>query len=164
MKGKQCKKLSIKLTGLLKNFQILFQILIRSKSGILFRFAHHLCDSFFKWKMRIGFVRKCRNFIEFSDRCRWEERSLNHHLLDKRGQAMYSVIHGGTDLKMREKSMNILTNMSFDGHAIGQNFQRNFDDFLQKFLFRKFVFYVLFFANIEWWNFDEISGKIRWKK
>jgi len=50
---------------------------------------------------------------------RWELRSLEQHLLDPRGQAMYSVIHGGTDQDMRRESVELLTSKPFDGHAIG---------------------------------------------
>lgn len=50
---------------------------------------------------------------------RWEERSLKAHLSNPAGQAMYSVIHGGVDPDLRKKSAAFLTNLPFDGHAIG---------------------------------------------
>jgi queuine tRNA-ribosyltransferase len=34
-------------------------------------------------------------------------------------QAMFSVIHGGIDPELRTKSINYLTSLPFDGHAIG---------------------------------------------
>lgn len=53
---------------------------------------------------------------------RWEKRSLEAHLSDPRAQAMYSVIHGGTDDKLRRKSIEYLADLPFDGHAIGGSF------------------------------------------
>ena len=50
---------------------------------------------------------------------RWEKRSLDRHLENPRGQAMYSVIHGGVDKDLRSKSCKTLGNLPFDGHAIG---------------------------------------------
>lgn len=50
---------------------------------------------------------------------RWEERSLNTHLNNPKGQAMYAVIHGGADVNLRKKSCYHLTKLAFDGFAIG---------------------------------------------
>lgn len=50
---------------------------------------------------------------------RWEERSLKEHLKNPNGQAMYAVIHGGVDDKLRKKSCDFLTKLPFDGFAIG---------------------------------------------
>lgn len=50
---------------------------------------------------------------------RWEKRSLNRHLENPNGQAMYAVIHGGIDLELREESARCLTKQPFDGFAIG---------------------------------------------
>ncbi len=50
---------------------------------------------------------------------RWEKRSLDYHLADKKNQAMYSVIHGGIDKDMRKLSCDLLGKLAFDGHAIG---------------------------------------------
>lgn len=50
---------------------------------------------------------------------RWEKRSLDTHLAHPNNQAMYAVIHGGVDQQMRKKSCNYLTNLPFDGFAIG---------------------------------------------
>lgn len=50
---------------------------------------------------------------------RWEERSLNAHLANRQNQAMYAVIHGGVHNDLRKESCNFLTNLAFDGFAIG---------------------------------------------
>jgi len=49
----------------------------------------------------------------------WEKRSLDEHLKNPNAQAMYAVIHGGIDPKLRKKSINYLTALPFDGFAIG---------------------------------------------
>jgi queuine tRNA-ribosyltransferase len=50
---------------------------------------------------------------------RWEARSLQEHLKNVKGQAMYCVIHGGIDRELRTKSVEYLTSLPFDGYAIG---------------------------------------------
>lgn len=50
---------------------------------------------------------------------RWELRSLNEHLKNRQNQAMFAVVHGGTDLELRHKSCAILSQEAFDGFAIG---------------------------------------------
>lgn len=50
---------------------------------------------------------------------RWEKRSLDAHLKNRRDQAMYAVIHGGIDPALRKKSCEFLTELPFDGFAIG---------------------------------------------
>jgi len=50
---------------------------------------------------------------------RWEARSLEAHLKDPKGQAIYAVIHGGIDLELRAKSCALLSSLPFDGFAIG---------------------------------------------
>ena len=50
---------------------------------------------------------------------RWEERSLQAHRRDRRGQALYAVIHGGLNRVLRKKSCDFLTALPFDGYAIG---------------------------------------------
>lgn len=50
---------------------------------------------------------------------RWEKRSLQAHLANPQQQAMYSVVHGGIDPKLRTLSAQLLGNLPFDGHAIG---------------------------------------------
>ena len=49
----------------------------------------------------------------------WEKRSLETHLKNPKGQAMYGVIHGGVDNALREKSCRYLSSLSFNGFAIG---------------------------------------------
>ena len=50
---------------------------------------------------------------------RWELRSLHTHLKNRQNQAMFAVIHGGTDLALRQESCRRLTAHDFDGFAIG---------------------------------------------
>lgn len=50
---------------------------------------------------------------------RWEKRSLEEHVKETRNQAMYAVIHGGVDPCLRKLSCDFLTNLPFDGFAIG---------------------------------------------
>lgn len=50
---------------------------------------------------------------------RWQDRSLATHLADKRQQAMYAVVHGGVDPKLRLLSAQFLGARDFDGFAIG---------------------------------------------
>lgn len=50
---------------------------------------------------------------------RWEQRSLEAHLRNPQGQAMYAVIHGGINNDLRKASCDFLTNLPFDGFAIG---------------------------------------------
>jgi len=56
---------------------------------------------------------------------RWQERSLNEHLKDRKEQAMYAVIHGGINHELRSKSSNLLSQLSFDGFAIGGSLGKN---------------------------------------
>ncbi len=56
---------------------------------------------------------------------RWEKRSLDEHLKDRKQQAMYSVIHGGIDKEMRTLSCTTLTALPFDGHAVGGSLGKN---------------------------------------
>jgi queuine tRNA-ribosyltransferase len=50
---------------------------------------------------------------------RWEKRSLETHNNNPTDQALYAVIHGGPNLKLREESCNMLSSLPFDGFAIG---------------------------------------------
>ncbi|MDP3889567.1 MAG: tRNA guanosine(34) transglycosylase Tgt [bacterium] len=50
---------------------------------------------------------------------RWESRSLDAHLRNKNNQAIYAVIHGGIDPRLRTISATFLTKLPFDGFAIG---------------------------------------------
>ncbi|HSX26225.1 MAG TPA: tRNA guanosine(34) transglycosylase Tgt, partial [Chlamydiales bacterium] len=50
---------------------------------------------------------------------RWEKRSLDEHLKNQQNQAIYAVVHGGVDPELRKESCEVLTNLPFDGFAIG---------------------------------------------
>jgi len=50
---------------------------------------------------------------------RWEERSLREHHKNPQNQAIYAVVHGGVDKTLRIKSCDFLSNLPFDGFAIG---------------------------------------------
>ena len=50
---------------------------------------------------------------------RWEERSLNEHLKNPHGQAIYAVVHGGIHQNLRKKSCEFLSALPFNGYAIG---------------------------------------------
>ena len=56
---------------------------------------------------------------------RWEARSLRAHLNDPREQAMYAVIHGGTDRQLRASSARYLSSLPFDGWAVGGSLGRH---------------------------------------
>lgn len=56
---------------------------------------------------------------------RWEQRSLEAHLKNPQGQAMYAVIHGGIDNALRKESCDFLTNLPFNGFAIGGSMGKN---------------------------------------
>lgn len=56
---------------------------------------------------------------------RWEARSLRAHLDDVRQQAMYAVIHGGIDERLRGMSLDYLTALPFDGFGIGGSLGKN---------------------------------------
>lgn len=62
---------------------------------------------------------------------RWEKRSLEAHLLNPQGQAMYAVIHGGVDPELREESCRYLTALDFDGFAIGGSVGKNKEEMHQ---------------------------------
>ena len=56
---------------------------------------------------------------------RWEQRSLEEHLKNPQGQAMYAVVHGGIDPELRALSAKFLTQLPFDGFAIGGSLGKN---------------------------------------
>ncbi|CAK4169354.1 unnamed protein product [Aphanomyces euteiches] len=62
---------------------------------------------------------------------RWEARSLMEHLKDVQQQAMYGVIHGGIDERLRSMSAEYITSLPFDGHAIGGSLGKNRDEMLE---------------------------------
>lgn len=61
---------------------------------------------------------------------RWQQRSLSTHLENKKNQAIYAVIHGGTNKAMRTLSCQTLTQLSFDGFAIGGSLGKTRDEML----------------------------------
>ena len=56
---------------------------------------------------------------------RWEKRSLIEHQKNKKDQAIFSVIHGGLDPRLRLKSTQFLKELDFDGYGIGGSLGRN---------------------------------------
>jgi len=50
---------------------------------------------------------------------RWEQRSLLEHQKNPAQQAIYAVIHGGVDNELRGRSVQFLSQLPFDGYAIG---------------------------------------------
>ena len=59
---------------------------------------------------------------------RWEKRSLDEHLKNPNGQAIYSVCHGGVDAEMRKESAQYLSSLPFDGFGIGGSLGKNRDE------------------------------------
>lgn len=67
-----------------------------------------------------------KGLIQSLDRThRWEKRSLEAHLANPQGQAIYAVIHGGIDKELRKKSCEVLGAQNFDGYAIGGSVGKN---------------------------------------
>ena len=62
---------------------------------------------------------------------RWMARSLRTHLDDPRQQAMYAVVHGGTDQPLRLESAEYLSSLPFDGYAIGGSLGRDRAEMLE---------------------------------
>ncbi|MEX0939907.1 MAG: tRNA guanosine(34) transglycosylase Tgt [Candidatus Babeliales bacterium] len=62
---------------------------------------------------------------------RWEKRSLDEHLKNPNNQAMYAVIHGGIDKKLRIESAQYLTSLPFDGFAIGGSVGKNKQEMIE---------------------------------
>jgi len=56
---------------------------------------------------------------------RWEQRSLEAHKKDRREQALYAVVHGGIDPKLRADSALFLGSLPFDGYGIGGSVGKN---------------------------------------
>lgn len=56
---------------------------------------------------------------------RWEKRSLEEHLRSPQNQAMYAVVHGGINPTFRKISADFLTQLPFDGFAIGGSVGKN---------------------------------------
>lgn len=66
---------------------------------------------------------------------RWEKRSLDAHLQNPQNQAIYSVIHGGINKDLRKESCKFLTNLPFDGHAIGGSMGKNREEMIEMLTF-----------------------------
>lgn len=62
---------------------------------------------------------------------RWEKRSLDTHLANTSGQAMYAVIHGGLCPELRRQSCTTLTALPFDGYAIGGSVGKNLEEMIE---------------------------------
>jgi queuine tRNA-ribosyltransferase len=62
---------------------------------------------------------------------RWEKRSLEEHLKNPQGQAIYAVIHGGIDPDLRKESCATLSRLPFDGYAIGGSLGRTKPEMFQ---------------------------------
>lgn len=60
-----------------------------------------------------------RHRASFERTHRWELRSLHTHLANTQNQAMFAVVHGGTNLELRRDSCQRLSAHPFDGFAIG---------------------------------------------
>lgn len=56
---------------------------------------------------------------------RWEKRSLEEHQKNPEGQAIYAVVHGGVDQELRRQSCRFLSELPFDGYAIGGSVGKN---------------------------------------
>lgn len=59
---------------------------------------------------------------------RWQKRSIDAHHKDRRGQAIYGVVHGGCDHDLRRKSCELLVGMGFDGFGIGGSLGKTKED------------------------------------
>ena len=66
---------------------------------------------------------------------RWEKRSLEAHLQNPQQQAIYSVIHGGIAKDLRKQSCEFLTQLPFDGHAIGGSMGKNREEMIDMLTF-----------------------------
>ena len=62
---------------------------------------------------------------------RWQKRSLNFHLNNPKEQAMYAVIHGGINLNLRKNSCQKLSELPFNGFAIGGSLGKNTAELLE---------------------------------
>lgn len=62
---------------------------------------------------------------------RWEQRSLVAHQQNPLHQALYAVVHGGLDQRLRKKSCDFLGNLPFDGYAIGGSLGKNRTEMFQ---------------------------------
>ena len=56
---------------------------------------------------------------------RWQRRSLDEHLKNRQGQAMYGIVHGGMEEDLRAESSEFVNANEFDGTAIGGSLGKN---------------------------------------
>ena len=61
---------------------------------------------------------------------RWEKRSLDAHQSNPNKQALYAVIHGGVNNELRKKSCEYLSQLPFQGYAIGGSVGKNRDEMI----------------------------------
>jgi len=66
---------------------------------------------------------------------RWEKRSLEEHLKNPAGQAIYAIIHGGIDKELRKESCDVLSDLAFDGYAIGGSVGKNLKEMIEMLTF-----------------------------
>ena len=66
---------------------------------------------------------------------RWEKRSLDEHLKSPNGQAIYGIVHGGIDKQLRKKSCKFLSDLPFDGFAIGGSVGKNLSEMIEMLTF-----------------------------
>lgn len=62
---------------------------------------------------------------------RWQKRSLDQHCLDRQGQKIFAVVHGGIDDELRKKSCQLLASYGFDGFGIGGSLGKNKDEMMK---------------------------------
>ncbi|MCM2339431.1 MAG: tRNA guanosine(34) transglycosylase Tgt [Burkholderiales bacterium] len=55
---------------------------------------------------------------------RWAERSLVEHLKLGGGQALFGIVQGGREKKLRQESAKVISSMDFDGFGIGGSFAK----------------------------------------
>ena len=66
---------------------------------------------------------------------RWEKRSLDEHLKNPAGQAIYGIVHGGIDKQLRKDSCLFLSDLAFDGYAIGGSVGKNLSEMIDMLTF-----------------------------
>jgi queuine tRNA-ribosyltransferase len=72
---------------------------------------------------------KLRNSLDRTHR--WEKRSLDAHLQNPNNQALYAVVHGGTDRALRKKSCEYLSSLPFDGFAVGGSLGKTREEMIE---------------------------------
>lgn len=76
-------------------------------------------------------VDRAKLLASFDRTHRWELRSLAAHKNNPQRQAMLGVIHGGTDIDLRQKSCGILSKEDFEGYAIGGSLGCDHDELVE---------------------------------